>query len=584
MSKSAPAYSMPLKPVKVIDFVNRRRRWILLALLVCLHLTLLQGIFTGVGRMLLLGHFGLFILWQPFVRAEHRLSGLQLAGIVVVVLAAIAWLNWWLLVVWVMVLAGIVGGKVFFFGARWTKVHYLLVLTYLLLVLLVLLMPQVIPRPSVVPEPFTFLARYLLPLVFVAMAALPAEPEAEGSAEVVDFVYSMFVFLSIAVLVLGSVAFMLLIDVAYVDSLVCTIVVVAAVLLLLGWAWNPHAGFSGFGILFSRYLLSIGMPLEQWLHYLADHSQREDDPEAFLAGAAAGLLRLPWVSGGEWYAAGKQGSFGVKEGSRSEFAQANTRIAIYSRQELSPALVWLFNLLARLVGEFYQAKQHGQQLQQLSYVKAIHETGARLTHDVKNLLQSLNMLCFAAAQEGQESTAEFRALLRRQLPAITQRLQQAIDKLRRPEAESGQLMPLAEWWNSLRARYAGQGIEFHPAATDAATLVPGALFNSVAENLLQNCLHKKHQHPDLGISVTLVEDEPPGLRVCDDGSEIPANVAGKLFLAPVASTSGLGIGLYQAARHADYYGYGLRVAENHPGKVCFELRGRRPGDVPSGEL
>ncbi|MFZ5508925.1 MAG: sensor histidine kinase, partial [Pseudomonadota bacterium] len=75
---------MFLTPAKVIDFVNRRRRWILLAVLACLHLALLQGIFTGVGRMLLLGHFGLFILWQPFVRAEHRLSGLQLAAIVAV--------------------------------------------------------------------------------------------------------------------------------------------------------------------------------------------------------------------------------------------------------------------------------------------------------------------------------------------------------------------------------------------------------------------------------------------------------------------------------------------------------------------
>jgi signal transduction histidine kinase len=571
---------MFLSPAKFIDFVDRRRRWILLAVLACLHLALLQGIFTGVGRMLLLGHLGLFILWQPFVRAEHRLNGLQLAAIVAVVLGAAAWLNWWLLVMWVMVLAGIVGGKVFFFGARWTKVYYLLVLTYLLLILLVLLMPQVIPRASVVPEAFTFLARYLLPLVFLAMAALPAEPEAERGAEVVDFVYSMFVFLLIAVLVLGSVAFMLLTGVAYADSLVYTIAAVAAVLLLLGWAWNPHAGFSGFGILFSHYLLSIGMPLEQWLHDLADHFQREDDPEAFLAGAATGLLRLPWVAGGEWYADGKQGGFGIKEGRRSEFAQASTRIAIYSRRELSPALVWHFNLLVQLIDEFYQAKQRGQQLQRLSYVKAIHETGARLTHDVKNLLQSLNMLCFAAAQEGQENTAEFRALLRRQLPVISQRLQQALDKLRKPEAENAQFVSLAEWWNSLRARYTGQGIDFYPAAaTAAATLVPGALFNSVAENLLQNCLHKKHEHPDLEISVTLVEDEPPGFRVCDDGSEIPANIAGKLFLTPVASASGLGIGLYQAARHADHYGYGLRITENRPGKVCFELRGGRPRET-----
>lgn len=562
------------KPSEIVRFAYGRRRWILLALLACLHLALLQGIFTDVGRMLLIGHLGLFMLWQPFVRAELRLNWGQLAGVVALVAAAVIWLNWWLLILWLMVLAGIVGGKVFFFGARWTKIYYLLVLTYLLVVLLVLLMPQVIPRPSVVPDVLSVLARYGLPALFLVMALLPVETEAKDSPEVVDFVYSIFVFLLIAVLVLGSVAFMLLINVAYINSLLYTLVVISAVLLLLGWAWNPRAGFSGLGILFSRYLLSIGMPLEQWLHYLADHSQREDDPEAFLAEAVAGMSRLPWISGGEWSAGTQQGAFGVRQGSRTEFVHPHMRIVLYSHHDLSPALAWHFNLLAQLVGEFYLAKIRGEELQRLSYVKAIHETGARLTHDVKNLLQSLNMLCFAAAQEGRENTPEFQALLRRQLPVITQRLQQTLDKLRRPVSESGQFLPLDEWWTALRARYARQDIVFAPEDAGAPTLVPGTLFNSVAENLLQNALDKKQERPHLRISVALGVGDSVGLQVCDDGDEIPAAVVEALFHAPVDSSSGLGIGLYQAARHATHYGYELRIAENRCGCVCFELRRR----------
>ena len=38
------------------------------------------------------------------------------------------WLNWWLLAFWVVVLAGLVGGKVFLYQARWQRRFYLMVL------------------------------------------------------------------------------------------------------------------------------------------------------------------------------------------------------------------------------------------------------------------------------------------------------------------------------------------------------------------------------------------------------------------------------------------------------------------------
>ena len=48
-------------------------------------------------------------------------------------------------------------------------------------------------------------------------------------------------------------------------------------------------------------------------------------------------------------------------------------------------------------------------------------------------------------------------------------------------------------------------------------------------------------------------------------------IAGSLLLAPVRSRTGLGIGLYQAARHAEKSGYALTLAENRDGAVCFAL-------------
>jgi len=52
---------------------------------------------------------------------------------------------------------------------------------------------------------------------------------------------------------------------------------------------------------------------------------------------------------------------------------------------------------------------------------------------------------------------------------------------------------------------------------------------------------------------------------------VSPEVANVLFRAPVRSSAGLGIGLYQAARHAETSGYALTLAENRDGEVCFAL-------------
>jgi hypothetical protein len=50
-----------------------------------------------------------------------------------------------------------------------------------------------------------------------------------------------------------------------------------------------------------------------------------------------------------------------------------------------------------------------------------------------------------------------------------------------------------------------------------------------------------------------------------------ADVAAAVLRAPVRSDSGLGIGLYQSAKHAEECGYALTLAENRDGEVCFLL-------------
>jgi hypothetical protein len=58
--------------------------------------------------------------------------------------------------------------------------------------------------------------------------------------------------------------------------------------------------------------------------------------------------------------------------------------------------------------------------------------------------------------------------------------------------------------------------------------------------------------------------------------------ARELLRGPVPSDRGLGIGLYQVARHAEACGYSLALAHNADGKVVFVLSGAlKPPGEPS---
>ncbi|MFA5914615.1 MAG: hypothetical protein WC830_13765 [Burkholderiales bacterium] len=551
--------------------ITRYWRPLFVLMLVLLHLTAMRGVEDVWARALMLAHFGLFILWQPFMRGEQSLTPVQLGAIALVCVLALFFWNWWLMLLWLCILAGVVGGKVFLFQARWQRYFYLSVLLYLVSLLLIWVFPQLLPGFTQ-PQDLRQFTQYGLPLLFPLMLFLPAEAESGESPQVVDFFYSAFLFMIIALLVLGSFAFMTLGQVSYPFALTYSLLLIAGILLLLGLTWNPRAGFAGLAMLFSRYLLSVGLPFEQWLYFLAELSQAETQPEKFLRQACAGLGKLPWVSGGAWRSSAYSGEFGQPSKNTVEYSDRELQLRVYSRYSLSPALTWHFHLLGQLLGDFYTAKLREQKLQQQSYVQAVYETGARMTHDVKNLLQSLNVLC-AAAEREEGGSDELQALMRRQLPLITQRLQQTLDKLRRPASDSGSTIRAQDWWRGLQRSYAGQRIEFDEGGIGVEAMLPRELFDSAADNLIQNALAKRRLHGDFAIKVSFACGAAARLEVCDGGHAVAAQTANELLRGPVPSEGGLGIGLYQVARHAQACGFSLVLAHNAEGRVSFVLSG-----------
>jgi len=342
---------------------GRQWRLLLVGMLVLLHFAAMRGTEDIWARGMMMAHLGLFFIWQPFMQGGQRLKVSEVVLISLITVAILVFLSWWMLGLWVGLLAGVIGGKVFLFQARWLRAFYLLTFLYIASLLLVWIVPNGFSTTGALPSEVRFIAQYGLPLIFVVMIALPVESDT-AEPQIVDFLYASFIFLLLTALVLGSFAYMTVLKTSYPLALSYSLLSIAAVLIFLSVAWNPGAGFAGLAMLFSRYLLSIGLPFEQWLHFLAELSRTESRPDQFLKEACAGLGGLPWVTGGTWHTSSESGEFGASSKHSVEFAGRELTIRLYSRHRPSPSLVWHFHLLGQLLGQFYVAKQREQKLKQ----------------------------------------------------------------------------------------------------------------------------------------------------------------------------------------------------------------------------
>src|SRR5688572_24604307 len=483
---SAPAFSR--LATATWSFSQRHWKLVLVAMLCLLHVAVFRGVADPWGRGLLLAHLGLLLLWQPFLRAEQRVSATQGFILSLVAFGVMVWLDWWLLAFWVVVLAGLVGGKVYQQHARWQRRCYLVVLVYLLALLAIVILPEIAPRRDIGPEVHRA-AEFVLPLAFVLIVLFPAESDRGDAAQIIDFFYSVFLMLLLVVVILGSFTFMTLTRTSYLEALTYTVFLTAGTILLVGLAWNPGGG--GLSVFFARYLFSIGVPIERWLRYLAELSQLEARRERFLEEAVGALVRLPPVSGIAFHAADTSGTQGQATAHAVEFQNSELALTIFSRYRLSPALHWHLHLLGQVLGEFYLAKLREEKLRQASYMQAVHETGARMTHDIKNLLQSLNVLCAVAERDEYKDSAQLQGLVQRQLPLVAQRLSETLERLQRPQAAAETYVSAATWWQGLQRQYHGEGVEFQAPPPPAQARLPRSLFDSVADNLLRNAIAKR---------------------------------------------------------------------------------------------
>ena len=119
---------------------SRNEYRVLALMLILLHLALWGDVGDALSRSLMLAHLGLFLMWQPLWNSELRLKWSSGLVFVLAAIAFVVWLDWWLMTFWLLMLTGIVGGRMTL--GRTDRIAHLGTLLFLIIELLIACVPM----------------------------------------------------------------------------------------------------------------------------------------------------------------------------------------------------------------------------------------------------------------------------------------------------------------------------------------------------------------------------------------------------------------------------------------------------------
>ncbi len=523
----------------------------------------------AIALSFLIAHFGFFLLWQPVVKKQSTFNTRQLVLLSVLIFSFIYWFNPWLYVLWSLLLLTLLTGRIFARGLSRAAYGFAVIILFLELILITT--PQLFnlaALSSSMQSTFSMVLMLLpLGLLFIPITDTPSKQ--------IDFIRGFFVVLLVVFLCMSSALISLTAQQRYIESLAISVFILSLFLLLTAILWTPRGGFAGLARLWEKYILDIGGPFEEWVAHVSTlETSTSLRATNFLAASLRYLMQQHWICGVHWQTNSDDGFKGERSTHKVSINDEKLKLTLYTHTPVGPSLMLHAKLLLNVLTFYYRAKLQEQQLIKQAHLQAIHETGSKLTHDMKNILQATHTMT-QIINDNDAQMSEIIDVLKKQMPLLTQRLNTTLDKLRAPqnsdrvtEAMSGSLL---QWWNQLQHRYADRHIEF---STDISNDIEITLdvFTTVIENLMDNARNKRTREPELEIVVRLANiNEKLCLSVCDNGSSIDSQIAQQLFKEVVSSQDGYGIGLYQCYELARNHGYELSVANNVDGRVCFEL-------------
>ena len=518
----------------------------------------------------LIVHFGFFLLWQPVVKQQSSFSAKQIIILFLLIFAFIYWFNPWLNAFWTLLLLTLLTGRIFARGLA--RAAYGLAVVVLFLELVLITTPELFQLAAISSSLQSAFSALLLALPLFLLFI----PATGSTSNQVDFLRGFFVVLLLIFLCMSSVLISLTAQQSYIESLAISIIILSLFLLLTAFLWAPRGDFTGLAQLLEKYVLNIGGPFEEWFTHVSTLEANTGlRPANFLSASLRYLMQQHWICGVSWKTESGDGTVGELSSYQVSINDEKLTLTIYTYTPVGPSLLLHSKLLLSVLTFYYRAKLQEQLMLKQAHMQAIYETGSKLTHDVKNILQSTHTMTQIINDNDAQLQEKF-DVLKNQMPILTQRLNTTLDKLRAPtgsdsnaQTSSGSLL---HWWNQLQMRYTGRHITFS-ADINNDSEIPLDIFTTVIENLLDNARNKRIREPGLKIFVTVSNsDDQLQLTVTDSGSAIDPQIHEQLFKEVVSSNDGFGIGLYQSYELAKNHGYDLSVERNTDGDVCFALR------------
>jgi len=566
----------------LIYFISPQHEHRLLGLvLISLHLIIISEIFSNelffnvLLRIFIIIHFVIFAWWQPL---WGRLNPPHFPGLIILMVIGIIFIVFphiLLITLWQIILLALLGGRDL--SHIRDRVINVVAIIFLILELVIINIPHLITIqewvllnqtiPTVIHGFYYGLIS--IPMVFLLVST-------DNNYEFgyhIDFFHGLTFAMLIIIMILGNLTLVSYAGVNYPLALFQICLFITLFIFTMSWLWLAFTGEENVDQLWTRHLLNIGNTFEQWLDHLAQpNNYRNLTPQEFLHAGFEQLVTLPWISGIAWQSLYGENTVGKEDNHSVTIIIQSLEVKVYARSRISGSQYFHIKIFIQLLEYFHQAKRREAAFAQQMHLQAIHETGAKLTHDIKNLLQSLHAITSVIETYPPNQFGDTQRLLQGQMPHLTQRLKRTLDKLQKPAEFSYSHIPVSLWWGNLKARYRKSNIEFFSDTDTENVLIPEDLFDNVSENLLQNALTKRKREPALHIKVELhISKRHVQFTVCDDGSPIPDEIYSSLLTQPVSSRDGFGIGLYQAVKQLAHTGYSLNIIDNAAGQVCFEL-------------
>jgi len=513
---------------------------------------------------LLIAHIGFFLLWQPALKASQQVQIRTLLPVLLINSLLYIFLGDWFIALWIILLSGLTGGSALLNGSQ--RSLYALSLVILILQLSLFLTPRLF-QFEVIDSQIERLVSYAL---MIACGFIALSPNRKNRSIKIDYLHTAIISFGLFSFYLASILISFTLHIHYLQSMLITALSIAAFLLLLSLIYLPQSGLASIGQVWERHILNIGNPFEYWVKQTSLLGKnRKITPQLFLHNSIEHLLTLSWVSGVEWRDAEQSRLQGDKSRYYTVFKENDISITLYSLIPMGTALKIHAQLLMQLMCFFYTSKLREISLKNQIHLKAVYETGAKLTHDMKNILQSLQAL--TGAVQGSDDPQQSHQLMQRQLPLLTQRLQNTLDKLQARTDTGTRMVDIDHWWKELQSRYHGRDILFTGEITQTVS-IDTDVFDTVLENLLENARSKRRVTPQIKITTQIaIHHDQVEITVCDNGEAVNAAKAPQLFKQIIPSSEGYGIGLYQSAQLAERNGYQLELVSNVMGKVCFRL-------------